>query len=139
MKMKSVILYAEDDPDDRELLREALGSKCTDHEIVETANGREALLYLRSTKGQINPPSLILLDLNMPVLNGRETLAIIKSESDIEHIPVVVFTTSSSPGDLEFCKKFNVEMITKPTSPEEMKIVTQRLLTYCMPEKLTGP
>ncbi|MBA2746969.1 MAG: response regulator [Flavisolibacter sp.] len=130
MTKKPVILYAEDDPDDRELLRTILEEKGVGYEIVETANGREALLFLRSTKGIQNPPSLILLDLNMPVLNGRETLAIIKSESETQSIPVVVFTTSSSPLDDEFCRKFNVEMITKPSSHEELVIVAERLLHY---------
>ena len=131
MMRKPVILYAEDDPDDRELLREALKGKGVEHEVVETANGREALLYLRSSKGIQNPPSLILLDLNMPVLNGRETLAIIKSEPDTAAIPVVVFTTSSSPLDKEFCNRFSVEMITKPSSPAELDTVAERLFTYC--------
>ena len=130
MYRKPVILYAEDDPDDRELLRETLSSRGFHHEIVETANGREALLYLRSTKGKQNPPVLILLDLNMPVLNGRETLAIIKSETDTDSIPVLVFTTSSSPNDREFCEKFDVQMITKPSTPEELEMVVGRISGY---------
>jgi CheY-like chemotaxis protein len=130
MKNRPVILYAEDDPDDREILRDALKEKGIDHEIVEVANGREALLFLRSTKGLNNPPCLILLDLNMPVLNGRETLAIIKSDNDIHTMPVIIFTTSSSPLDDEFCHKFSVEMITKPSSPQELDSVAVHLLTY---------
>lgn len=130
MSKKPVILYAEDDPDDRELLRESLSSKGFHYDIIETANGREALLYLRSTKGKQNPPSLILLDLNMPVLNGRETLAIIKSETDTDTIPVLVFTTSSSPLDNEFCKKFDVQMLTKPSTPEELELVIGKISSY---------
>jgi CheY-like chemotaxis protein len=131
MKQKPVILYADDDPDDRELLREALKKKGVEHELIETANGREALLYLRSAKGIENQPCLILLDLNMPVLNGRETLAIIKSEVDTESIPVIVFTTSSSPLDEQYCKRFEVEMITKPISLQELNTFADRLLSYC--------
>jgi CheY-like chemotaxis protein len=131
MKLKPVILYAEDDPDDRELLRDVLSDKGVDHEVVEAANGREALLFLRSTKGIQNPPCLILLDLNMPVLNGRETLAIIKSERDTETIPVIVFTTSSSPLDEDFCRRFGVEMITKPETPEDLSKAADKILCYC--------
>lgn len=130
MSRKPVILYAEDDPDDRELLRESLSSRGFHYDIVETANGREALLYLRSTKGKQNPPALILLDLNMPVLSGRETLAIIKSETDTDTIPVLVFTTSSSPLDNEFCKKFDVQMLTKPSTPEELELVIGKISGY---------
>ena len=131
MKRKPVILYAEDDPDDRELLREAFREIDNDHQMVETANGREALLYLRSIKGIQNPPALVILDLNMPILSGRETLAIMKSENETALIPVVVFTTSSSPLDEDFCKKFSVEMITKPSTPEELKTVARHLFDFC--------
>lgn len=130
MSRTPVILYAEDDPDDRELLRESLSSRGFHYHIVETANGREALLYLRSTKGKQNPPALILLDLNMPVLSGRETLAIIKSETDTDTIPILVFTTSSSPLDNEFCKKFDVQMLTKPSTPEELELVIRKISSY---------
>ena len=99
--------------------------------MVETANGREALLYLRSIKGIQNPPALVILDLNMPILSGRETLAIMKSENETALIPVVVFTTSSSPLDEDFCKRFSVEMITKPSTPEELKIVARYLFDFC--------
>ena len=126
-----IILYAEDDPDDRELFREILADKGVNHEIIEAINGREALQYLRSPMGIQNPPCLIVLDLNMPVLNGRETLAIIKSERKIESIPVIVFTTSSSPLDIEFCKRFGVEMITKPETPENLNKVADKILSYC--------
>ena len=131
MKQHPIILYAEDDPDDRELLSEALKEKGVACELVETTNGREALLYLRSTKAIKNPPCLIILDLNMPVLNGREALAIIKSEEGTQSIPVIVFTTSSSPLDEDFCKRFSVEMITKPSSPEELRKVADKFATYC--------
>ena len=131
MKRSPVILYAEDDPDDRELLREAFNELHKDLKMVETANGREALLYLRSIKGIQNPPSLVILDLNMPILNGRETLAIMKSENETALIPVVIFTTSSSPLDEDFCKKFSVEMITKPSTPEELKTVAKHLFDFC--------
>ncbi len=127
---RPVILFADDDPEDRELLKATLEEKGIQHEIVETANGREALLFLRSSKSLQNPPVLILLDLNMPILNGRETLAIIKSEPETDAIPVVVFTTSSSPHDEAFCQKFDVEMITKPETTEELETVAERLMKY---------
>ncbi len=62
MRKRPIILYADDDPDDRELLRDALNEKDSIVHIIETVNGREVLLYLQSSKGILNPPSLILLD-----------------------------------------------------------------------------
>lgn len=126
---KKAILYADDDIDDRELLREFLQQQDQELEIVEAANGREAILYLNSEKGLQNPPALVILDLNMPVLNGRETLAIIKSEATTDALPVVVFTTSASFHDADFCKKFGVSMISKPQSIEEFQKAVQLLLS----------
>lgn len=131
MDRTPIVLYAEDDPDDRELLRETIKDRNVSCELIETANGREALLYLRSSKGKKTPPCLIILDLNMPVLNGRETLAIIKSELDTRTIPVVVFTTSSSPQDEEYCKRLSAEMVTKPSSLEELKKVVDMISLHC--------
>ena len=130
MDSKPVILYADDDPDDREMLREYLLSRNNEFEVVEVANGREALLYLRSTKGLKNPPVLVVLDLNMPILTGRETLAIMKSEQETEKLPVVVFTTSASAHDEAFCKKFGVTMVTKPQTLEEVKAAVDILLSF---------
>lgn len=131
MKELPIIVYAEDDPDDRKLLKEALFEAGVHCQLVETANGRETLMYLRSCKSLKNPPALVLLDLNMPILNGRETLAIMKSEVETENIPTMVFTTSTSPLDREFCEKFKVEMITKPSTPEEFAMVINTLKNYC--------
>jgi len=121
MSKKPIVLYAEDDPDDRELFHDIFLSRNPAYEVVEVINGREALLYLQSPKGLDHPPALVVLDLNMPVLNGRETLAIIKSEKNTEHLAVAVFTTSSSAHDQEFCHKFGAPVITKPTTMEEIK------------------
>jgi CheY-like chemotaxis protein len=128
MKPKSIILYAEDDPDDRELLREAFYGNTDPIEIYDVINGKEVLLYLEGQMGDL--PSLIILDLNMPILSGRETLAIIKNQRQTEKIPVVVLTTSGSPADKEFCNQYNVEMIMKPQSPMELKEIREKLLSY---------
>ena len=134
MSHKPVILYADDDPEDREMFREYLLKQNDDYEIVEVANGREALLYLRSTQGVKNPPVLTILDLNMPVLTGRETLAIMKSEPETENLPVVVFTTSTATKDEEFCRRFGVKMISKPTTVQEIETTVLLLLSFLVAE-----
>jgi CheY-like chemotaxis protein len=118
------------------MLKEYLLMQTSEYEIVEVANGREVLLYLRSTKGLKNPPVLTMLDLNMPVLTGRETLAIMKSEKDTETLPVIVFTTSTSPQDEEFCLKFGVKMITKPATVPEIECTIKQLLSFISDQSL---
>lgn len=127
---RPIILCVDDDPDDREMIKDVLLTIDPKYVVVEASDGREALNYLRSQEGMANSPRLIILDMNMPRLSGRETLAILKSEASTESIPVVVFTTSSAFADSSFCKRFGVEMVTKPPTYEELKMQIKRFLTY---------
>ncbi len=129
MISRPVILCVDDDPDDREMVRDVLQATDPRFQIIEACDGREALDYLRSKEGLANLPCLIILDMNMPRLSGRETLAILKSEPDTEAIPVVVFTTSSAQTDKIFCNRFNVEMVTKPPTYDALRTVVQRFIS----------
>lgn len=125
------ILWADDDNDDLMLMREALEGIDHCHKITEANNGREVLDHLNSIADPTLYPCLIILDMNMPVLNGRETLAILKSEEKFSAIPVVVFTTSSSEMDRMFCRRFGVEMYTKPDDFLGHQQTIQKLLQFC--------
>jgi len=128
---KNTILWADDDADDLQMMREILIKTKRDYTIEEVHNGKEALEYLKKAKQQSDLPCLIILDINMPVLDGKETLSIIKSTADYNNIPVVVFTTSESEMDRLFCKKFNTEMITKPPTFKTLNDALDKLLKYC--------
>lgn len=126
------ILWADDDSDDLMLMRQALDNQ-DDFLIVEVNNGREALDYLDGLKKD-SLPCLIILDMNMPVLNGRETLALLKTDPRYKDIATVVFTTSNSELDKIFCKRYSVEMVTKPPNFAKFKEVVSKILALC-PEK----
>lgn len=125
------ILWADDDNDDLMLMREALEGIDHSHRITEANNGREVLDHLGNITDPSLFPCLIILDMNMPVLNGRETLAILKSEEKYCSIPVVVFTTSSSEMDRMFCRRFGVEMYTKPDDFLGHQQTIKKLLKFC--------
>lgn len=127
----NTILWADDDYDDLQMMREILANKKRDFEIVEVHNGREALQYLNEAKQTSQLPCLIILDINMPVLDGKETLSILKNNDYYKDIPVVVFTTSESELDKLFCKKFNTEMVTKPPTFSTLNAALDRLLKFC--------
>jgi len=97
-----VLLMADDDPDDRELAREALAESRVTNEIRFVEDGEELMDYLhRRGKHQDAPrPGLILLDLNMPRKDGREALKEIKADKDLKRIPVVILTTSRAEEDM---------------------------------------
>lgn len=126
---KQHILWADDDSDDLMLMRHVLQDIGTAYDITEVSNGRQALDYLETAKQKGKLPSLIILDMNMPVLNGKEALMVIKKDEVLKEIPLVFFTTSSSELDKMYCRRFGVEMITKPPQYGSLREAVRKLLT----------
>lgn len=114
MKRKHQILIVDDDADDREIIRDAFMSSVDEQEYVFIENGDKLLEYLENaTNG--DTPSLIMLDLNMPGKDGRETLKELKTNGRFQHIPTIVFTTSSSQRDKQMVYELGANcFITKP-------------------------
>lgn len=99
------ILVADDDPEDRFLAGKALGESRQVKDVRFVEDGVELLAYLRQEGAYGAPsgapaPGIILLDLNMPRLDGWEALAAIKQDVRLRHIPVVVLTTSQADEDI---------------------------------------
>jgi len=96
------ILLVEDNPADARLTREALREGCVANHLHHVADGVEALAFLRR-EGRYHdapPPDIILLDLNLPRMDGREVLAELKRDPKLHLIPVVVLTTSEAEKDI---------------------------------------
>lgn len=129
--LKNTILWADDDADDLMLMKEILLKNNRNYEIVEVRNGKEALDFLNQAGENSHLPCLIILDINMPILDGKETLSILKNHPTFKAIPIVVFTTSSSELDKIFCKKYQVEMITKPPHYKSLETAVLKLLNFC--------
>lgn len=99
------LLYAEDDPDDRLLAEIAHRESGVVNPLVFVADGEEALDYLRRSgqyadRTDAVQPGVVLLDLNMPGIGGRETLKLIKADRALRRTPVVILTTSSAQVDV---------------------------------------
>ncbi len=91
------ILLVDDDAIDRELFIDAINLVGKGYSIIEAENGEQALDYLN---GALKLPHLVILDLNMPVKDGRATLHEIKTHKIFRSIPVCIMSTSSSPFDI---------------------------------------
>lgn len=108
-KEKPLILIVDDSDDDYDIMKMALKTNKFDLENHRRcSDGQEALDYLLHRGQYAEPasaptPSLILLDLNMPGLDGRETLRIIKSTAETRNIPVIVMTNSDNDQDIDYC------------------------------------
>jgi len=130
------ILMADDDADDRVLTRDALSEARLANDLRFVGDGEELLEYLRnagrfSEPGCCPRPGLILLDLNMPRMDGREALAAIKSDSTLRRIPVVVLTTSKAEEDIYRTYDLGVNsFITKPVTFDRLVSVMRALGQY---------
>jgi CheY-like chemotaxis protein len=130
------ILIADDDADDRLMAKEALEEcRLTNHlDFVE--DGVELLNYLRgkgryAAKGAARRPGLIILDLNMPKMDGREALREIKADPSLRRIPVVVMTTSKAEEDIYRTYDLGVNsFITKPVTFEGLVTVMRAMGRY---------
>jgi CheY-like chemotaxis protein len=122
---KSVLLYAEDDLDDFDALKSALGQITTEYELVHANNGTEVISYLEKNK---QLPYVIVLDLNMPVMDGKDTLEWIKGNENYKDIPTMVFTTSSRDEDIKFCQAHGCTFFRKPTLYRDLLHIVQMML-----------
>ena len=100
------ILLIEDNPDDAELTRIAFAEAAIDSQLVVVGDGAEALDYLfaqgkYAARNAADLPSIVLLDLNLPKLDGREVLQALRANPATRGLPVVVLTTSTEPFDVE--------------------------------------
>jgi len=131
-----IILSAEDDPDDCLLVKDAFCESGQESHLRFVQDGVELLRYLRreghySTAADSPRPDLILLDLNMPGKDGRESLAEIKADPDLRSIPVVVLTTSNADEDV--LRTYDLGCagyITKPASYQGMVEMVKVLNQY---------
>ncbi|HPR64449.1 MAG TPA: response regulator [Thermoanaerobaculia bacterium] len=130
------ILMAEDDPDDRMLTREALAESRLANDFYCVEDGEELMDYLyRRGKFQDSVksprPGLILLDLNMPRMDGREALKAIKADPSLRQIPIVILTTSKEEEDIFRTYDLGANsFITKPVTFEALVDVMKTLGQY---------
>lgn len=119
------ILIVDDDLDDREIVRDAFVKTLADQQYVFLENGDRLLEYLE-TNIVDSLPSLILLDLNMPGKDGRETLKEIKGNKRFQQIPTIVFTTSASQRDRTMAYDLGANcFITKPDTFNKLVDLTE--------------
>jgi two-component system, chemotaxis family, response regulator Rcp1 len=124
------VLLVEDNPGDVRLTREALKEGKVRNNLHVVPDGVEAIAYLRR-EGQFADavrPDLILLDLNLPRMDGREVLATIKSDPDLRNIPVVVLTSSQAEQDIVRAYDLHANCyVTKPVDLDQFITVVKSI------------
>ncbi len=127
------ILLVEDNPGDVRLTLEAFKEGKMINNLSVVRNGVEAMAFLRreGKYANVSQPDIILLDLNMPKMDGREVLAEIKKDGSLKHIPVIVLTTSEAEQDI--FKSYDLHAncyITKPVDLDQFNTVIKSIKDF---------
>jgi CheY-like chemotaxis protein len=122
------ILLIEDDAIEIMKFNRVVNTLGINHKIIEANNGEEALIVLKEKE---IIPDIILLDLNMPKINGIEFLTILKNDAVLKYIPAIILTTSNNQNDLLECYKIGVAgYLIKPLKYEDYADRIRRTLEY---------
>lgn len=130
MEKDKIILYVDDDPEDREFLSLELTKANPRVQVQLAENGLQALEYLQQLK-QSRLPCLIVLDLNMPFLDGRQTYQRIKTDDSLQAVPVIIFSSSEKPDDKRNFTEMGTEYFTKPLYMDQFQKVASHMVSLC--------
>jgi CheY-like chemotaxis protein len=126
------VLYAEDDHDDQELLQSLIPMVDPDLHVVTVNNGLELIQFLDQLGPDSPAPCLIILDVNMPLWDGIQTLRALKSLDRFMNLPVVMFSTSNDRKDVELALRLGAhDFITKPVRHAEIENIVKRFTEVC--------
>ncbi|MEU7758781.1 response regulator [Micromonospora aurantiaca (nom. illeg.)] len=124
------ILVVDDDPGDVLMIEEALADSDVDKVIDVVADGQEAMEFLRreGRHAEAQRPDVILLDLNMPRMDGRQVLGEVKGDENLRTIPIVVLTTSNADTDVVSSYTLQANAyVTKPIDLDDFNDVVRRI------------
>lgn len=131
---KSLVLYADDDHEDIELVSEAFRHYSQNVELVTFSDGVEMLNYVRTIDPLQPAPCLFIIDINMPGVNGKETLKRLRKIEEFADVPAVLFSTSTLPADAAFAKVYNAGFVTKPLYLEQVHQIIDQIIEHCSDE-----
>jgi CheY-like chemotaxis protein len=131
MKRSYTILYVDDDADDLMLIAEAF-ERYTDHlTVVHANNGVEGLRTLDKMYKEHKLPCLVVIDINMPIMDGKQMLRKLRDHAGYKDLPVVMFSTSHSLQDHEFAETYDAEFVSKPSKYRELEALVEQFVSKC--------
>lgn len=131
MKHNHLILHVDDDPDDLDMLQLAfknLDQPCT---LLQQTSGLQCLKTLQQWEAEKELPCLIVLDFNMPQMNGKDTFTAIRNNPKLCGIPIIIFSSSSNEKDRNLFQGDNVEYMVKPFTVDSLMEAAAHMLTIC--------
>src|SRR6185503_129049 len=131
MKIQHTIVLIDDDRDDLLLLHEVIKSLNGEYAVIEAENGEVGLLLINKLEQAGEAPCLIVLDLNMPRMDGRETFVKLRKTHHLRNTPILIFSTSSHTKDREFFEDKQSAYLVKPVRFHELLTAAQRMINLC--------
>lgn len=129
-KPSKFILLGEDDIDDQEILQDVFFEVDSSLEIQFFNNGRKVISHLESSDNHL--PCLIVLDYNMPELNGAEILKILSNDDRLASIPKIIWSTSDAPVYKSICLKHGAsDYLVKPSKIDALENMVKYMLSFC--------
>jgi CheY-like chemotaxis protein len=125
------VLYADDDSDDQDMVRELLPEILPHVELIVKDNGEDVIQFINELPADAHLPSLIVLDLNMPGWDGIQTLSIIKRNKQFQHVPVLLFSTTANETDRDRAFLAGaVAFVTKPSRYSDFKTIIESFAAH---------
>jgi CheY-like chemotaxis protein len=131
MEIDKTVLLVDDDEDDLDMLQLAFKSVNFDHAIVEARDGEAAFDRLKKMKDAGGLPCLIVMDINMPRMDGRMAFKKLQLDDAYSKIPIVIFSTSRSALDRLYFQKNNAAYFTKPVDFQEFIETALQMMAHC--------
>lgn len=131
---KHLVVYADDDSDDRELVAEAFSQHDESIDLKTFENGNEIYSYLVQLPNTQSSPCLILLDINMPLMNGKEVLTQLRKHRRYAKTPIILFSTSSVHSDADYAQSLQAKLVTKPSNYEGIRRIAEQFASTCADE-----
>ncbi len=128
---KSIVLYADDDLDDHELLKDIFIQYNSVIDLITFNNGTQLLDYIEALAPLQPKPCLIILDVNMPGINGKQTLKKLRGMELFADLPIVLFSTSTLPSEVAFAAAYGAGFITKPLYTKQFHQIANQLIDHC--------
>jgi CheY-like chemotaxis protein len=125
------ILVVDDDKEDHLILQEYFSNSKMEDSVKFVDNGLQALEYLENLSSDEALPRLIVLDLNMPLLNGSQTLIQLKQSNRFKNIPVIIYSTSESENEKRKCLSYGaIDYMVKPVTMEEGQRMVDKFKSF---------
>jgi CheY-like chemotaxis protein len=132
MKRSYTILYMDDDSDDLEIISDAFLRYTNELKVLHARNGLEGIEQLQKMKEAQRMPCLIIMDINMPVMDGKKALQKIRQSEEFPEIPIVIFSTSNRQEDKDFAREWGADFITKPNSYKNLETLVGEFVKRCV-------